>query len=62
MILFRFERGQIKVWTLLKLSTKLIALILICTFGMVLIGAFGDYQMKIVNNSVEKCILSLCKA
>ncbi|MDD2432310.1 MAG: methyl-accepting chemotaxis protein [Clostridia bacterium] len=38
----------------LKLSTKLIALILICTFGMVLIGAFGDYQMKIVNNSVEK--------
>ncbi|MGI6588868.1 MAG: methyl-accepting chemotaxis protein [Peptococcia bacterium] len=38
----------------LKLSTKLIALILICTLGMVLIGAFGGYQMKIVNNSVEK--------
>lgn len=38
----------------LKLSTRLIALIFICTFGMLLIGMFGSYQMATVNNSVEK--------
>ncbi|MDD2211639.1 MAG: methyl-accepting chemotaxis protein [Clostridia bacterium] len=38
----------------IKLSTKLIALILICILGMGLVGMLGVYQMKVVNNSVEK--------
>jgi hypothetical protein len=41
----------------LKLSTKLVALILICTLGMALMGILGVYQMKVVNNTVEKMYL-----
>ena len=37
-----------------KLSTKLITLILICVSGIVIIGAFGAQQMKLVNDSVVK--------